>query len=188
MNILSLLTNSSNNKPEDEHDLWRWMIDTFQQYMNPQNPISEAISKFMEGDGGKLVNRIKDMVIPKINGASPAITTVPPATPETSPVQAGGAFKQLDYKKKVFYDFRVDSYEQLMSFLINNNISIKNISKNMLKKLYIYHYDLEYIKMLNYVLFLIKDFKISHELKHQFSNIFNTLSSQIEQNITSSAI
>jgi len=109
----------------------------------------------------------------------------PETTSETTSVKqdGGGLFCQKDYKIDVYYNFRFDSYNELMSYLTKNHIKISLLTKQLLKKLYLYHYSIDYIKALNYILFKIKEHTLPIELRTGISNLFEQIRNEIYNNL-----
>ena len=67
----------------------------------------------------------------------------------------------------------------LLLYLNKNNVHIDLITKKLLKELYLYYYDLDYVKFLNYVLSKIRKEPISNEVKYELVNMFSQMRNHI---------
>jgi hypothetical protein len=67
----------------------------------------------------------------------------------------------------------------LITFLSEKNIKISLLTKQFLKKLYLYHYTIEYVKVLNYILFKVKEHTFTPKLIYIVTSLFNKMSNKI---------
>ena len=182
---------SGDKNIENEHDLWRWYTQTYlATIVEPPNGLSLVIDKLRESDLGNIVGNLKKIFMPeKTNVEEPVEGATskndPETTPETTSIKqdGGGLFCQKDYKIDVYYNFRFDSYNELISYLTKNHIKISLLTKQLLKKLYLYHYSIDYIKALNYILFKIKEHSLPVKLRAGISNLFEQIRNEIYNNL-----
>ena len=190
---------------ENEHDLWRWYTTYLNDIGTPPSGFGLILEKLKETDVTQVINNIKKIFMPKkmilpdtentnVNTNS-KIKEVPkvPKGKEVSKVpkgkgkksqKGGGLFSQTDYTSSIYCTYRLHSYNDLLSYFNNNNIQISTLTKYILKKMYLYHYNLDYIKGLNYILFKIKNHDLPLELKHIISDVFTQISIEIYNIIT----
>ena len=184
------------NATENEHDLWRWYTQIYlTEIIHPPKGLQLIIDKLKETNLGQIIENVKKIFMPKkTNLDTPAPqsnennnppTKAPQNSEKTTPVKqnGGGLFCQKDYKIAVYYKFRIDSYNDLMIYLKNNNIKISLLTKQLLKKLYLYHYSLDYVKALNYILFKIKDYTLPEKLRVGISNLFEQIRNELFNNL-----
>jgi len=166
---------SSDKNIENEYDLWRWYTQIYlTEIIEPPNGLSLIVEKLKESDLGNIVNNLKKIFMPeKMN------------LEETAPVKqnGGGLFCQRDYTIDVYYKYRLESYNDLIIYLTKNQIKISLLTKQLLKKLYLYHYNLDYVKALNYMLFKIKEHILPVKLRNAISNLFEQIRNEIFNNL-----
>jgi hypothetical protein len=162
---------SNDKNTENEHDLWRWYTQIYlHEIIEPPNGLSLIVEKLKESDLGNIMSNLKKIFMPeKIN------------LEETTQVKQNGAglFCQKDYTIDVYYKFRIVSYNDLITYLTKHQIKISLLTKQLLKKLYLYHYNLDYIKALNYILFKIKEHTLPVKLRSIISNLFEQIHNEI---------
>ena len=161
---------SGDKNIENEHDLWRWYTQNYlTEIIEPPNGLSLIVEKLKESDLGNIVNNLKKIFMPE----------------ETAPVKqsGGGLFCQRDYTIDVYYKYRLESYNNLIIYLTKNKINISLLTKQLLKKLYLYHYNLDYVKALNYMLFKIKEYILPIKLRNTISNLFEQIRNEIFNNL-----
>jgi hypothetical protein len=161
--------NKIGDQPESAAHLFRWYgHHHLNSIAHPSNGIDIILKAFKNLNVGNIISNIKQIFMPKkINF-------------EGSPSQAGGGMlTHTDYKIKVYYDFRMNAYYMLLLYLNKNNINIDLITKKLLKKMYLYYYDLDYVKFLNYVLSKIRKEPISNETKYELINMFSQMRNHI---------
>lgn len=162
---------SNDKNTENEHDLWRWYTQIYlHEIIEPPNGLSLIVEKLKESDLGNIMSNLKKIFMPeKIN------------LEETTQVKQNGAglFCQKDYTIDVYYKFRIVSYNDLITYLTKHQIKISLLTKQLLKKLYLYHYNLDYIKALNYILFKIKEHALPVKLRSIISNLFEQIHNEI---------
>lgn len=166
---------SSDQNIETEHDLWRWYTQVYlSKIIEPPNGLSLIIEKLKESDLGNIVSNLKKIFMPKklnLGGNAPVKQ------------KGGGLFCQKDYTIGVYYKYRLESYNDLMAYLNKNQIKISLLTKQLLKKLYLYHYNLDYVKALNYVLFKIREHTLPEKLRNAISNLFEQIRNEIFNNL-----
>ena len=91
--------------------------------------------------------------------------------------QAGGNLFCHTNDKFTYY--RLESYNTLITYLSENNVRISLLTKQLLKKMYLYHYTLDYVKVLNYILFKVKQHSFPPKLKYILSNVFDQIGNEI---------
>lgn len=161
------------SKTETEDDLWRlYWIYLEKNTLSPPGKI-EQISTFLEkSDLTKISDNLMEIL--KIG---------PPQAEETTPVegkkgtQSGGNLFCHTNDKFTYY--RLESYNELMSYLSENNVRISLLTKQLLKKMYLYHYTLDYVKALNYILFKVKQYSFPPKLGYILSNVFDQIDNKI---------
>ena len=151
---------------ETAADLWRWYTQTYlSEIIQPPGGFSLILEKLKESDLSKVFNNVKKIFMPKkINMGGQ---------------EGGGLFCQTDYKINSHYTFRLEAYNDLITYLSNNQINISLLTKQLLKKLYLYHYSLDYVKALNYILFQIKKHTLPMELRKNISNVFEQIRNEL---------
>lgn len=166
---------SNDENIENEHDLWRWYNQIYlTEIIEPPNGLSLFIEKLKETNLGNIVDNLKKIFMPKKMNLD-----------ETTPVKqnGGGLFGQRDYIIGAYYKYRLESYNSLITYLTKNHIKISLLTKQLLKKLYLYHYSLDYIKALNYILFKIKEHTLPVKLRSAISNLFEQIRNEIFNNL-----
>ena len=120
---------------------------------------------------------------PASTSKEPVSTSKAPASTNT-PKQQGGSYCNYSLFNQPenlgpYYVYRLEAYNELMAFLSEKNIKISLLTKQFLKKLYLHHYTIEYIKALNYILSKIKIFTFSPKLIYIVTSLFNKMSNKI---------
>ena len=120
---------------------------------------------------------------PVSTSKAPVSTSKAPASTNT-PKQQGGSYCNYSLFNQPenlgpYYVYRLEAYNELMAFLSEKNIKISLLTKQFLKKLYLHHYTIEYIKALNYILSKIKIFTFSPKLIYIVTSLFNKMSNKI---------
>ena len=157
---------SDNPNFETAADLWRWYTqDYLPEIIEPESFLSLIVEKLKESDLSKVFDNIKNIFMPK--------------KLKTPAQEGGGLFSQTDYKIDSYHTFRLDAYNELITYLTDNNIKISLLTKQLLKKLYLYHYSIEYIKVLNYILLKIKHYTLPDELQIYTANLFEQIRNEI---------
>lgn len=163
---------------ETEADLWRWYTQIYlSEIIEPPNGLSLIVEKLKESDLSKVFNNVKKIFMPKKMDIGGQSSDKP--TTDTPSQKGGGLFCQKDYKINSYYTFRLEAYNDLITYLSNNQIKISLLTKQLLKKLYLYHYSLEYVKALKYVLFKIKKHTLPMKLRNRISNVFEQISNEL---------
>ena len=151
---------------ETAADLWRWYTQTYlSEIIQPPGFGSLIMEKLKESDLSKVFNNVKKIFMPKKMNMGGQ--------------EGGGLFCQKDYKINSHYMFRLEAYSDLITYLHNNQIKISLLTKQLLKKLYLYHYSLDYVKALNYILFQIKKHTLPMKLRNNISNVFEQISNEL---------
>jgi hypothetical protein len=174
---------------ENEHDLWRWYTQVYLiDIIEPPNGFGLILEKLKGSDLGNIVKNVKKIFMPKkLNFEVPYKTpeTIlgqqghPPSANTPANQAGGGLFCQKDYKIDVYFNYRLNAYDELLSYLNENNVRVELLTKNLLKKLYLYHYSIGYVKALNYILFKIQGHKLPTKLQYILSNVFQQISNEI---------
>jgi len=167
----------SGNKSESAAHLFRWYGHThLNNIANPSSGFDIILKAFKKLNVGNIIGNVKKIFMPKkINLENPSAQV-----DQASSSQAGGGLlKHTDYKIKAYYDFRMNAYYMLLLYLNKNNVHIDLITKKLLKKLYLYYYDLDYVKFLNYVLSKIRREPILDEVKYELVNMFSQMRNHI---------
>ena len=152
---------------ENEHDLWRWYTTHLSNITNPTS-FNALFKNFDKIDTRQLIANIKKIFTPKSN-----IQT-----------GGGGTFTQEDYKSSVYYNYRLDSYNDLLTYLTKNDIHITKLTRYILQKMYLYHYTLDYIKALNHILVKLNEFELPITIKQTISDVFTQISIEIYNTLT----
>ena len=163
---------SNQIRPQSASYLWRWYTRYLDKILIPSFGLDD-LWQTLQGDNNKIdniINNIQKIFMPTNNSNS-------------NIQNGGGLFRQTDYHMKIFHDYRINSYKNLLNYLNNNDIYIDTISRNMLRKLYLYHYELDYVKCLNYILFKMKDVKLPSGLRDILSDSFTKISIHINNNL-----
>lgn len=187
--LLENVTQSPTTSPEDENYMWRWMIKQYGKYGNPTDA-TDKISKFLQTQAIPLFRKMYNTFVPQLNTLKdifqvPTNTTpvsVPSITSTTSTtnnVQTGGGIKA-----KKYYQYRLNTYQDMMKFLQKHNIHLQSITSRVIEHLLLCNYSIDYIKSLNYMLFYLNQVKEIHEnKKKEIQHIFDKLALDIQRNM-----
>ena len=177
-----------------ESELWRWYTqDYLPGIIEPPTGLSIIVDKLKKSDLLKLIKKLINIIMNKMqiginNNGKPPIAAPGKPPIAASPEQQGGSYSDYDLFNQTedvgpYYVYRMEAYNELMVFLSKKNIKISLLTKQFLKKLYLYHYTIEYVKVLNYILFNIKQHTFSPKLRYIVSTVFNRLGNQIYDGI-----
>lgn len=154
----------TDGETETPSDMWFYVHENWQTILKPPNTFKQILTSLEENDSvrniGKSLMNILQIAKKK--------------TPEN---QSGGNLFCHTNDKFTYY--RLESYNELMSYLSENNVRISLLTKQLLKKMYLYHYTLDYVKALNYILFKVKQHSFPPKLGYILSNVFDQIGNKI---------
>jgi DNA mismatch repair ATPase MutL len=174
---------SSNTKSETEESSSNTESETEESSSNTKSETEESSSNTKSETEESSSNTASETTASETTASeTTASETTASETTESSsnPTQAGGGlFCQKDYKIDGYCTFRLEAYRELITYLNNNNIKISLLTKQLLKKLYLYHYSIGYVKALNYILFKIKEHTLPVKLRNSISNMFERIRNEL---------
>lgn len=187
--LIENLIQAPSTSPETEDDMWRWMI---KQYGKGQDSIDsiDKISKFMKTQAIPLFRKMYNTFVPQLNTLKdilqvPTNTSTKSTTPTTTTtnstknVQNGGG---CQFYSKEFYQYRLNTYQNMMNFIQKHNINLQPITKRVIEHLLLRNYSIDYIKSLNYILFYLNQAKdLPLNKKKEIQNIFDKLELDIQR-------
>ena len=163
---------------EDEHTIWILYWKKLKKILSPPETIEQLFTYLSKRIGS---TNIADnlMKILKIDIGAPQAeeTQTQGKEPPAPNAQSGGNLFCHTNDKFTYY--RLESYNDLMSYLSENNVRISLLTKQLLKKMYLYHYTLDYVKALNYILFKVKQHSLPPKLRYILSNVFDQIGNKI---------
>jgi hypothetical protein len=214
--LLENLTQSPTTSPENEDDMWRWMIKQYGKGAASVDSIDKTVS-FIQSQVIPLFRKMYNVFVPQLNTlkdifqvptntsttnstttptatttptttptatttpttTTPTTTTTPATTPEN--VQTGGG---CQFYSKEFYQYRLNTYQNMMNFLQKHNINLQPITKRVIEHLLLRNYSIDYIKSLNHVLFYLNQVEnLSVNKKKEIQIIFDKLALDIQRNM-----
>ena len=177
--INKLLLDKNTDKVEDEDFLWRWMHEQYRAMSDPNN-ISSKFKVFLRDKGIPLFKKLYHSIVPEIKTIKNIFQLPDNINPGNT--QTGGGMN--NNTKPMFYKYRVEYFNKLITFLDNKQIILTDLSKQVIQYLYIYKYTIDYIKMLDYTLFLLNDIEFPTETRTSIQHIFNKLSYDINRGLS----
>ena len=206
--LIENLIQAPSTSPETEDDMWRWMIKQYGKGPDSIDSI-DKISKFMKTQAIPLFRKMYNTFVPQLNtlkdilqvptntttksttpttttkSTTPATTTTNSTTPATTTtnstknVQNGGG---CQFYSKEFYQYRLNTYQNMMNFIQKHNINLQPITKRVIEHLLLRNYSIDYIKSLNYILFYLNQAKdLSVNKKKEIQIIFDKLALDIQR-------
>lgn len=170
---------------QDEHDLWRWYTQEYlSNIIEPPSGLTLIIDKLKESDLPKIINNLIKILMPKKmqidtnNNSEQSTNTTKVAKQQGGSYTNNSLFNQPE-NLGPYYVYRLEAYNELITFLSEKNIKISLLTKQFLKKLYLYHYTIEYVKALNYILSKIKKYTFSTKLIYIVTSLFNKMRNKI---------
>lgn len=177
--IEKLITNRG-DKVEDEDFLWRWKQEVYQTYANP-NSISTTLQTFARDKGVPLLKTIYNSIIPH-SSTIRNILQLP--NNEEKKNQSGGCINEMQVNVPLLYKYRIEYFNNFINYLNDKNINISQLTQQIIRYLYINKYSIDYIKMLDYILFLIKDTEFPDETRRTIQQLFNRIAYEISKELS----
>jgi len=205
-NNINMLRSGSDSSEETPHTMWNVFVKNFSGIAKAkkslpgaefQNIINNFVTK-VKTIVVKLtpgLSSMKSMLTQLISSSMPesSNTSSAPSSPNStlsslSPLpttvsQTGGSYKHKNKPKKnmksIYKKFRGDSYNDFALFLKQNKIYVNSLTLKIIKQLYLSKYTIDYIKQMNYFIFILNDTGCSKEHKVYFQNALNKLTNDI---------
>ena len=168
---------------ETPSDMWFYVHENWQKILYPPNTFKQVLTSLEKNDsvrniGKSLMNILRIGMGPPPASDSKEPTPAEGKAPEKTPENQSGGNLFCHTNDKFTY-YRLESYNELMSYLSENNVRISLLTKQLLKKMYLYHYTLDYVKALNYILFKVKQYSFPPKLGYILSNVFDQIGNKI---------
>jgi hypothetical protein len=156
---------------EDDSDLWDIFLTDYYftkkfETMGPAGKIKNLFKKFTN----KVMNLGKKFG-PDLKGLQSLFKNF-------MQKQKGGAVSKKDINT-LSEEFKLTGYKMMKSFLYSQKIKIDPFTMKIIKYFYINKFDIDYIKKVNYLMYVMNKNKLNDDFRNFLQKLFDTLTTQI---------